>query len=45
MFLYDNLKCLMEFLMYKYDYDIEERKINDNIIGRKYFLDMKFEKL
>lgn len=41
MFLYDDLKCLMEYLMYKYDYDFEESKIVDNVIGRKYFLDLK----
>lgn len=43
-FSYDNLKRLMESLMYKYDHDIEERKTNDNITGRKYSLDMKPEK-
>eukprot|EP00105_Crassostrea_gigas_P034984 XP_019919132.1 PREDICTED: transient receptor potential cation channel subfamily M member 6 [Crassostrea gigas] len=43
-FSYDNLKRLMESLMYKYDHDIEERKTNDNITGRKYSLDLKPEK-
>lgn len=30
--------------MYKYDLDIEESKTADNVIGRKYSLDMKPEK-
>lgn len=40
-FSYDDLKRLMEYLMYKYDHDFEESKTADNATGRKYSLDLK----